>query len=160
LGFDLNWLDIGIEQVFECRRILAYSYVFAFYLFGEETAGFSTKVNKIKNKIHQTLFEDHQEQLELTTERINKLLTLPYEEFMKNPKIYQDVMNLTVNGDKRCKALFDIIIADILDDNSYGIDISHYKSRLVDSSSHITTIAKVQLPPPPEEKNDDDLQLV
>ncbi len=44
------------------RRILGYSYVFAFYMFGQVM--FAEEVSLSQNAINQNLFEDQQQQLE------------------------------------------------------------------------------------------------
>jgi len=52
----------ALEQLFHARRILGYSYVFAFYMFGNEL--FREEVTPARNALNQNLFEDQQQQLE------------------------------------------------------------------------------------------------
>ena len=50
------------DQLVHARRILGYSYVFAFYMFGQVM--FAEEVSAAQNAINQNLFEDQQQQLE------------------------------------------------------------------------------------------------
>lgn len=61
---DVQFLKQATDQVFECRRVLKYTYAFAFYLEdGEE----------------KVLFEYLQEQLERSTEHLSELSEMPLE---------------------------------------------------------------------------------
>lgn len=45
------------------------------------------------------------------------------------PHVLQDILNLTVLTDRRCKGLFDIIQADILSEGDYGkifVELFHF----------------------------------
>ena len=50
------------DQLFHARRILGYSYVFAFFMFGQVM--FADEITPAQNAINQNLFEDQQQQLE------------------------------------------------------------------------------------------------
>ena len=52
----------ALEQLFNARRTLGYSYAFAFYMFGNEMYG--DELSPEQNAINQNLFEDQQQQLE------------------------------------------------------------------------------------------------
>ena len=54
--------DQAQEQLFHARRILGYSYVYAFYMFGGELYG--DEISAAQNATNQNLFEDQQQQLE------------------------------------------------------------------------------------------------
>ena len=54
--------DQAQEQLFHARRILGYSYVYAFYMFGGELYG--DEISPAQNATNQNLFEDQQQQLE------------------------------------------------------------------------------------------------
>lgn len=61
-----NWILAGFEKLLSSRRVLSYTYPFAFYMFGDELAG-----NDLKNKeTRQDLFEDQQQQLESCVEKL------------------------------------------------------------------------------------------
>ena len=60
-------------------------------------------------------------------EKLSKLLELPVGEMQ--PHVLQDILNLTVLTDRRCKGLFDIIQADILSEGDYGkifVELFHF----------------------------------
>jgi len=42
-AFDADWLRRGLSQLFECRRILSYSYVFAFFMFDDQNKAVQKK---------------------------------------------------------------------------------------------------------------------
>ena len=50
------------EMLVHARRILGYSYVFAFYMFGQVM--FADEISPARNAINQNLFENQQQQLE------------------------------------------------------------------------------------------------
>ena len=60
--FDMRLPMQALEQLFHARRILGYSYVFAFYMFGNDM--FRDEVSPAQNAVNQNLFEDQQQQLE------------------------------------------------------------------------------------------------
>lgn len=62
------------EQLFHARRVLGYSYVYAFYMFGN--AMFREEITPDQNAINQNLFEDQQQQLEAEVGSLF-LFTLP-----------------------------------------------------------------------------------
>jgi len=119
-AFDADWLRRGLSQLFECRRILSYSYVFAFFMFDDQNKAVQKKIKEV----HKNIFEDYQQQLEISTERLSKILEMNIGEY--DLKILQHLQNLTVLNDHRCKGLFDIIQNDILGTGYYGFSIANY----------------------------------
>eukprot|EP00951_Prasinocladus_malaysianus_P000073 scaffold550_cov37-Prasinocladus_malaysianus.AAC.1 len=55
---DFTW---ALEQLLEARRVLGYSYVFAYFMFSDM---FKDHITKEQNIINQNLFEDQQQMLE------------------------------------------------------------------------------------------------
>jgi hypothetical protein len=53
--YETKWLSRGLAQVLECRRVLAHSYVFAYYMFGKEMP-FSSRIDPVMQRCHFTLF--------------------------------------------------------------------------------------------------------
>lgn len=60
------------EQLFHARRVLGYSYAFAFYMFGNSM--FSEEITPQQNNLNQNLFEDQQQQLEGEVGKLIRLL--------------------------------------------------------------------------------------
>ena len=56
------------EMLVHARRILGYSYVFAFYMFGQVM--FADEISPARNAINQNLFENQQQQLEHMVRRL------------------------------------------------------------------------------------------
>lgn len=74
---DVEFLKIANEQLVECRRVLKYTYVFAYYMDG-------------RNKMQRERFEYHQEMLERFTENLSELSEKPLQEMNRT-----DVVNQT-----------------------------------------------------------------
>ncbi|ELR17896.1 IBR domain containing protein [Acanthamoeba castellanii str. Neff] len=120
-SYEEKWLARALDMLFECRRVLKWSYVLAYFIFGPEG---KKMVDQEANKAHKMLFEDHQEQLEITTEILSKKLETPPQEMTSD--LHLDIMNITVLAERRCKGLFDIILSDIVAKGAYGFDVSGY----------------------------------
>lgn len=74
---DVEFLKAANEQLVECRRVLKYTYVFAYYLDAELT-------------MQRVRFEHHQEMLERFTENLSELSEKPLAEMDRT-----DVVNQT-----------------------------------------------------------------
>ena len=79
---DIKWADVEFlktanEQLVECRRVLKYTYVFAYYLHPH-------------TRTQRERFEHHQEMLERFTEHLSHLVEKPIQEMDR-----QDVVNQT-----------------------------------------------------------------
>jgi len=66
---DVQFLKNAVEQVLQCRKVLKYTYVFAYFL--QEEQGHTME--------ERNLFEYLQEQLEKTTEKLSELSEVPVE---------------------------------------------------------------------------------
>jgi len=89
---DVQFLRSATEQVFECRRILKFTYVFAYY---------------IKDGPEKTLFEYLQQELEKTTEHLSELSEGPLEKMNRTEvanytgvtqKFLQNLLDGVTNG--------------------------------------------------------------
>jgi ariadne-1 len=104
---DYSWLINAQSCLFRARRILAYSYAFAFYMFGNDL--FKDDISVEQNAINQNLFEDHQQQLEATVERLAKLVETPFDQVQQEgtdvQAIRMEVVNLTAILETRCKTM-------------------------------------------------------
>ncbi|GAQ81569.1 hypothetical protein KFL_000840120 [Klebsormidium nitens] len=113
---DYSWLTNAQSCLFRARRVLAYSYAFAFYMFGSDL--FKDDISPEQNEINQNLFEDHQQQLEATVERLAKLVETPFDQFRREgndiPAIRMEVVNLTAILETRCKTMHEIVENDLL----------------------------------------------
>jgi hypothetical protein len=90
----------------QCREALMYSYVFGYYMFDKEVTdkavlkgclNFTPK----EKQIVQNLFEDQQEMLENSTEKLAFLLEQPVEKMCFDESVKNDIMNTTVLATKR-----------------------------------------------------------
>lgn len=102
---DFSWVNNGLYRLFRSRRVLSYSYPFAFYMFGDEL--FKDEMTKEERDIKQYLFEDQQQQLESNVERLSKFLEEPFDQYPddKVMEIRMQVINLTVITDDLCKKM-------------------------------------------------------
>lgn len=100
---DFSWVNNGLLRLFRSRRVLSYSYPFAFYMFGDEL--FNDEMTKEEREIKQHLFEDQQQQLEGNVEKLSKFLEEPFDQFSEDKvmEIRMQVINLSVITDTLCQ---------------------------------------------------------
>ncbi|KAI4318373.1 hypothetical protein MLD38_032087 [Melastoma candidum] len=132
---DFAWVTNGLYRLFRSRRVLLYSYPFAFYMFGEEL--FKDKMSKEERELKQQLFEDQQQQLESNVERLSKFLEAPFDEFEKDKMmdIRMQVLNLTVVTDSLCQKMYDCIENDLLGSTH---DIAPYRSKGIERALELS----------------------
>lgn len=102
---DFSWLTNGLNRLFRSRRVLSYSYPFAFYMFGEDL--FGDEMTPVEREIKQNLFEDQQQQLEENVEKLSKALEEKYDG-LEDDNLKQSRMqliNLSVITDRLCKSM-------------------------------------------------------
>lgn len=102
---DYSWVNNGLSRLFRSRRVLSYSYAFAFYMFGDEL--FKDEMSDAQREIKQNLFEDQQQQLEANVEKLSKILEEPFETFQddKVMEIRMQIINLSTIIDKLCQKM-------------------------------------------------------
>lgn len=102
---DFSWLTNGLHRLFRSRRVLSYSYPFAFYMFGDDL--FKDEMTPEERELKQNLFEDQQQQLEANVEKLSKYIEEPFGEFSEKKilEIRMQVINLSVAIDKLCKKM-------------------------------------------------------
>lgn len=59
---DYSWVTAALDKVLVARIVLSSSYVFAYYMFGNEM--FREEITEEQNNINKDLFEDQQQMLE------------------------------------------------------------------------------------------------
>lgn len=102
---DFSWVTNGLNRLFRSRRILSYSYPFAYYMFGEEL--FGNEMTKDEREIKQNLFEDQQQQLEANVEKLSMCLEEPFHTFedTKVDEIRMRIITMTSIVDNLCKKM-------------------------------------------------------
>lgn len=102
---DYSWVNNGLSRLFRSRRVLSYSYPFAFYMFGDEL--FKDEMSEEQREIKQHLFEDQQQQLEANVEKLSKILEEPFDQFTddKVMEIRIQVINLSTIIDNLCQKM-------------------------------------------------------
>mmetsp|Transcript_15401 Transcript_15401/g.17109 ORF Transcript_15401/g.17109 Transcript_15401/m.17109 type:complete len:113 (+) Transcript_15401:1-339(+) len=96
---DVEFLKTANEQLVECRRVLKYTYTFAYYLTDEAKA------------MQKERFEHHQEMLEKFTENLSELSEKPLAEMDRT-----DVVNQTRVVDRFMKNILKYV-EDGIDDH-------------------------------------------
>ncbi|GLT85877.1 hypothetical protein SLE2022_040500 [Rubroshorea leprosula] len=136
---DFSWVTNGLYRLFRSRRVLSYSYPFAFYMFGDEI--FRDEMTIEGREIKQHLFEDQQQQLESNVEKLSKFLEEPFDQYAddKVMEIRMQVINLTVIIDELCKKMYDCIENDLLCSIQVGNhSIAPYKSKGIEKASELS----------------------
>ncbi|KAG7666760.1 hypothetical protein Ndes2526B_g04760 [Nannochloris sp. 'desiccata'] len=98
-----SWVTDALQQLFLARRVLAYSYVFAFYVFGPE---FSSEFSEVTVESNKGLFEDKQGQLEVEVERLANLMERN-EDVLAESR--QAVINMSASINSRIEKMYDVI---------------------------------------------------
>ncbi|KAI3686722.1 hypothetical protein L1987_80406 [Smallanthus sonchifolius] len=133
---DYSWVTKGAERLILSRRILSYSYPFAYFMFGD--IFLSEEMTKEDRIIKQNLFEQ-QQQAESHIERLSFFLAEPFDEFDEKKFNESQMKIITLSGvmDLLCKNLYDCIDNVILCDLETTINIAPYRSKGVDKAVEI-----------------------
>ncbi|KAL6347922.1 hypothetical protein AAG906_037651 [Vitis piasezkii] len=137
---DFSWVTNGLYRLFRSRRVLSYSYPFAFYMFGDDL--FNDEMTKEEREIKQHLFEDQQQQLEANVEKLSKFIEEPFDQYEEDKvrDIRMQVINLSVITDTLCKKMYECIENDLLGSLQHGIhNIAPYKSKGIERASELIT---------------------
>ncbi|KAL7236716.1 hypothetical protein ACSBR1_019924 [Camellia fascicularis] len=136
---DFSWVTNGLYRLFRSRRVLSYSYPFAYYMFGDDL--FMDEMTKEEREIKQHLFEDQQQQLEANVEKLSKYIEEPFDQFDENKvmEIRMVVINLSVITDNLCKKMYECIENDLLGSLQFGIhSIAPYQSKGIEKATELS----------------------
>jgi ariadne-1 len=84
---NMQFLKDGNQLLIECRRVLKYTYSFAFYHIHDGLT--DNKKDQAKCKIEKEQFENHQKMLEKFTEELSSLVEMPPDEMERNRIVNQ-----------------------------------------------------------------------
>ncbi|XVF63939.1 hypothetical protein PTKIN_Ptkin09bG0126800 [Pterospermum kingtungense] len=132
---DFSWIINGLSRLSRSRRILSYSYAFAFYMFGDDQL---TELSKTEKKIKQNLFEDQQQQFEANVEKLSSVLEENFDTYSENDILSyrMRVIVLSVTTDNLCRNLFEYIETDLLGSLQMTVHrIAPYRSKGVEKAS-------------------------
>ncbi|GAB2252771.1 hypothetical protein Droror1_Dr00005618 [Drosera rotundifolia] len=110
-----SWLRKGLHRLSKCRRILSYSYPFAFYMFGDDL--FHSEMTEKERRIKQNLFEARQQQLEHHVEKLSNLIEKPLHQRCEDELmslLRTQINDLSSITDKLCMNMYDCIQNDLL----------------------------------------------
>jgi ariadne-1 len=93
---DVEFLVEAVNSIIECRRVLAWTYVYAYYLKARDGSS------------ERLLFETHQQRLEEFTDRLHELTESPLDQLM-DPRHRTDVIHLTSVIEKYRRNVLDTI---------------------------------------------------
>lgn len=102
---DFSWVTNGFYRLSQSRQLLSYSYVFAYYIFGDEL--YENDMTQREKDIKQDLFEDQQQQLETNIERLSMCLDESFDDFPEDKVVQMKMKIVTLSGviDNFCKKL-------------------------------------------------------
>lgn len=127
---NFSWLRDALAQLFLARKCMAYSYIFAYYMFGQSM--FREDFSPEANAINQALFEDKQGQLEAEVETLSQLIENPWPtgSAADMQAHRMAIINLAANIDTRIQKMYEVIECDIAPQvASRGVGIAPYKGR-------------------------------
>ncbi|KAM7256903.1 hypothetical protein ACFE04_012644 [Oxalis oulophora] len=134
-----DWVKNGFSRLFRSRRVLSYTYPFAYYMFGDEL--FRDEMTKEERLIKQNLFEDQQQQFEANVEKLSSLLGEEFHlyEDEKLLQFRQRVIDLSNLTDTLCQNLYDCIAIDILGSLKWSVhEIAPYNSNGLTKASELS----------------------
>ncbi|KAG1675373.1 hypothetical protein FOA52_012292 [Chlamydomonas sp. UWO 241] len=108
---DYSWLVRALDQLQVARGVLAPTYPFAYFFFGNEI--YSTDFTPEQNTCNQQLFEDQQQMLEAEVERLAGLVQSCSDSLAIDPEERVNTINSTVNIQERIIRLYDLIENDL-----------------------------------------------
>ncbi|XP_010941706.1 probable E3 ubiquitin-protein ligase ARI2 isoform X1 [Elaeis guineensis] len=136
---DYSWVSNGLHRLFRSRRVLSYTYPFAFYMFGDEL--FKDEMTPGERQIRQNLFEDQQQQLESNVEKLSLFLEKEFQHLTDEEIIgtRMQVINLSRIVDNSCKEMYQCIENDLLYPLKHSVHhIAPYKSRGLERASELS----------------------
>ncbi|XP_072974080.1 probable E3 ubiquitin-protein ligase ARI2 [Typha angustifolia] len=135
---DFSWVTNGLNRLFRSRRVLSYSYPFAFYMFGDEL--FKDEMTPKDKEMKQNLFEDQQQQLESNVERLSSFLEKNFHDFSDDEVMdtMRHVINLCGVVDKICKQMYQCIENELLYPLRATHNIAPYKSKGLERASELS----------------------
>ncbi|VFQ72147.1 unnamed protein product [Cuscuta campestris] len=137
---DFSWITTGLYRLFRSRRALAYSYPFAYYMFGGDL--FKDEMTNEQREIKKNLFEDQQQQLEGNIEKLSKVIEEPVDEFSEEQimEARMQIINLSVLTDTLCKKMYDCIENELLGSLVYcNHSIAPYQSKGIERATELTS---------------------
>ncbi|XP_008790210.1 probable E3 ubiquitin-protein ligase ARI2 isoform X1 [Phoenix dactylifera] len=136
---DYAWVTNGLNRLFRSRRVLSYSYPFAFYMFGDEL--FKEEMTTEERDLKQNLFEDQQQQLESNVEKLSMFLEKDFQDFSDDEVMdtMSHVINLSNVVDRLCKQMYKCIENDLLYPLQRAThNIAPYKSKGLERASELS----------------------
>mmetsp|Transcript_12045 Transcript_12045/g.25884 ORF Transcript_12045/g.25884 Transcript_12045/m.25884 type:complete len:537 (+) Transcript_12045:152-1762(+) len=104
---DYGWLVQALDQLKSARGVLAPTYPFAYFVFGNSM--YKDDFSPEENTRNQGLFEDQQQMLEGEVERLSRLVECCSDSLTIEPRERVAVINSTVNIQTRIIKLYDLI---------------------------------------------------
>ncbi|KAJ3703444.1 hypothetical protein LUZ61_007149 [Rhynchospora tenuis] len=135
---DYSWVTNGLVRLFRSRRVLSYSYPFAYYMFGDEL--FKDEMTPMERELKQNLFEEQQQQLEFNIEKLSGDLETNFQD-LSDEKIIETmgrVINYSAIVDGLCKKMYQCIENELLYPLRSTHSISPYKSRGLEKAAELS----------------------
>ncbi|KAL3639243.1 hypothetical protein CASFOL_017150 [Castilleja foliolosa] len=135
---DNSWVSDAFYRLAQSRRILLYSYPFAYFMFGDEL--FKNEMSLQEKIIKQNLFEDQQQQLETNIERLSMCLGEQFSDYPEDKllEIKIKIINLSALTDNLCRKLYDCVENELLGSLEQETHIiAPYRSKGIDKASEL-----------------------
>ncbi|KAJ3674045.1 hypothetical protein LUZ60_006037 [Juncus effusus] len=134
---DYSWVGSGLGRLFRSRRVLSYSYPFAYYMFGDEL--FKDEMTPKERELRKNLFEDQQQQLEFNVERLSGFLEKDFQDLPDNEvkAIMEHVVTLSSVVDGLCRQMYQCIENELLYPLRSTHSISPYKSKGLEKAAEL-----------------------
>jgi len=136
---EFSWVRNGLYRLLRSRRVLCYSYPFAFMMFGDDL--FKDEMTKQEREIKQHLFEDQQQQFEAYVEKLSSFMYEPFDQVAEDKAIEtrMQIINLSVITDNLCRKMYECIEKDLLGSLQFGIhNIAPYHSKGIEKATKLS----------------------
>ncbi|KAH7842514.1 hypothetical protein Vadar_006199 [Vaccinium darrowii] len=136
---DFSWVRNGLYRLLRSRRVLSYSYPFAFMMFGDDL--FKDEMTVKDREIKQHLFEDQQQQFEAHVEKLSSFMYERFDQIAEDKvmEIRRQVINLSMITDNLCRKMYECIENDLLGSLQFGIhNIAPYHSKGIEKATKLS----------------------
>ncbi|WCJ35311.1 RING/U-box superfamily protein [Euphorbia peplus] len=111
---DFSWIINALQILLRSRRILSATYVFAFFMFGDDLV--KGEMTEKEKELKQNLFEDQQQQFEGNVEKLSSFLVEKFHEYSdeKILDLRMRIIAVSNSTDNLCRNMYDCIENDLL----------------------------------------------
>ncbi|KAF8110491.1 hypothetical protein N665_0083s0053 [Sinapis alba] len=140
--YNMKWASNGADLLFRARRILSYTYAFAFYMFGEEL--FKDEISDEEREMKKNLFENLQQQFIGYIERLPETLTQPFDDYSSDGDYFLKQMWKEKDGKSKTQVIDEAEIEQFEKDVNLAFDQEEFETQYCHEEKYAGKIVKGQ----------------